>query len=66
MKIIAALFIGIVIWLFLSLILAIPVMLLWNWLTPDLFQFKQIGLMQAWGLSFLCALLFKSHTSSSK
>lgn len=48
----------------LSLVLALPVMWLWDWLMPELFGLKQITLFQAWGLSLLCSLLFKSHTSS--
>lgn len=46
-----------------SLLFAIPTMLLWDWLMPDLFGLKEITLLQAWGLSLLCSLLFKSHTS---
>jgi len=49
-----------------SLILSLPVMWLWNWLMPELFALKEITLLQAWGLSLLTGLLFKSHTSSSK
>jgi hypothetical protein len=49
-----------------SLIMAVPTMLLWDWLMPELFGLKTITLFQAWGLNFLCGLLFKSHTSSSK
>jgi hypothetical protein len=35
------------------------VMLLWNWLMPDIFGLKQIGYWQAWGLLILCTILFK-------
>lgn len=49
-----------------SLILSLPVMWLWNWLMPELFALKEITLLQAWGLSLLTSLLFKSHTTSSK
>jgi hypothetical protein len=47
-----------------SLLFSIPTMLLWDWLMPQLFGLKEITLFQAWGLSLLCSLLFKSHTSS--
>jgi len=48
----------------LSLIMALPTMWLWDWLMPHLFGLKEITLFQAWGLLFLCGLLFKSHTTS--
>lgn len=47
----------------LALVLSLPVMWLWDWLMPELFGLKEITLFQAWGLNFLCSLLFKSHTS---
>ncbi len=50
----------------LSLILALPVMWLWDWLMPTIFGLPEITLMQAWGLNFLCSLLFKSHTNCRK
>jgi hypothetical protein len=50
----------------LSLIMAVPTMLLWDWLMPELFGLKEITLFQAWGLNFLCGMLFKSHNSTGK
>lgn len=47
----------------LALVLSLPVMWLWDWLMPELFGLKEITLFQAWGLNFLCSLLFKSHAS---
>ena len=47
----------------LSLIMALPTMLLWDWLMPTIFGLKEITLFQAWGLNFLCGLLFKSHNT---
>ena len=47
-----------------SFLLSLPVMLLWDWLMPEIFGLHEITWMQAWGLSLLCGLLFKSHTSS--
>ena len=41
------------------------VMLLWNWLMPDLFGFKQLDYWQAWGLLILCTILFKGFGSSN-
>lgn len=47
-----------------ALLVALPVMWLWNWLTPDLFGLKEISFWQALGLAFLCSLLFRSSSSS--
>lgn len=49
----------------LSVILALPIMWLWDWLMPAIFGLKEITLMQAWGLSLLCSLLFKNNTTTS-
>jgi hypothetical protein len=35
------------------------VMLLWNWLMPDIFGLKRLTYWQAWGLLILCTILFK-------
>ena len=37
------------------------VMWLWNWLTPSLFGWKQIGFWQALGLLALCRILFGGY-----
>jgi hypothetical protein len=51
----------------LSFLLSLPVMLLWDAVMPSIFTgLHEITWLQAWGLSLLCGLLFKSHTSSSK
>lgn len=50
----------------LALILGLPVMLLWNWLLPVLFGFKEITFVQAIGINLLSGLLFKSAITSSK
>lgn len=46
------------------------VMLLWNWLMPDIFGLKEITYWQGWGLVLLSAILIKggwgSHGSSDK
>jgi hypothetical protein len=39
------------------------VMLLWNWLMPELFGLKPLGYWQAWGLLALCTILFKGMGS---
>jgi hypothetical protein len=50
----------------LSLLFALPTMLLWDWLMPEIFNLKEITLVQAWGLNVLSGLLFKNNTSTSK
>lgn len=48
------------------ILLGLPLMLLWNWLMPDIFNLPQIGFWQAVGLQVLSTLLFKSTTSNTK
>lgn len=43
---------------FVSIVLSIPVLLLWNWLVPTIFGITKITLGQAWGISLLCGILF--------
>lgn len=57
--ILAALFFGLI----LALFLALPVMWLWNWLMPVIFGLPEIGWLQAFGLMILCGFLFRSHGS---
>lgn len=45
---------------FVGMIMAFPLMWLWNWLMPDIFNLPEITVLQAWGLSFLSGLLIKS------
>lgn len=49
-----------------SLLLAFPVMLLWNWLMPLILHLPELTLLQAWGLNVLCGFLFKNSCSTSK
>ena len=57
-----------VLWLFFvavfSLIGAIPVYYLWNWLMPDLFHLPVVTFWQSWGLLGLSSILFKSSMTS--
>ena len=48
-----------------GLLVAFPVMWLWNWLMPELIHGPIIGYWQAYGIYLLCAILFKSSSSSS-
>lgn len=49
----------------LALILAYPIMLLWNGLMPDIFGLKEITFMQALGLNLLSGFLIKSSSVKS-
>jgi len=55
---------GLALIVLLSFLLSLPVMLLWDAVVPDIFGLHTITWFQAWGLSLLCGLLFKSHTGS--
>lgn len=39
------------------------VMLLWNWLMPEIFGLQEISYWQGWGLLILCSILFKDFPS---
>jgi hypothetical protein len=47
-----------------SLLIMFPLMWLWNWLMPTLFHLPTITIWQAWGLSVLSGLLFKSSVTT--
>ena len=49
--------------IFFAALFSLPIMLLWDWLMPTLFGLGTITWVQAWGLSVLCGLLFKSSNS---
>lgn len=59
----AVVIVGVVI---VSLILALPLMVLWDALMPDIFGLSVITFWQALGLNLLSGILFKSHAASSK
>ena len=46
------------------MLMGYPIMLLWNWLMPNIFGLHEIGFWQAVGLNTLCTLLFKPTVSS--
>ena len=50
----------------LGLLLAFPIMLLWNWLVPSIFGLTKIGFWQAFGLNLLSGCLIRSTSISSK
>ena len=61
-------FIGVIaLGLFLSFLLAWPVMELWNQcLVPAVDGVKEIGWLQAWGLQFLVNMLFRVSITNKK
>ena len=46
-------------------VLGLVVMLLWNWLMPEIFGLKQVNYWQAWGLLILSWILFKGLGSNN-
>ena len=64
--VIATVILGLALIVFISFLLALPVMLLWDAVIPAIFGLPEITWLQAWGLSLLCGLLFKSHISKNK
>lgn len=49
----------------LAVVMALPIMLLWNWLMPEIFELGKITFMQSLGLFLLCSLLFKQGSNST-
>lgn len=62
MNVLATIILGIGVLVFVAAVMSLPVMLLWDWLMPTIFGLPEITWFQAWGLLFLCGLLFKNHT----
>lgn len=48
-----------------AVLLALPTMLLWDYVMPIIFSLPPITLFQALGLNLLCGILFRSRSSSS-
>lgn len=49
-----------------ALILAVPVMLLWNYVMPDIFGLSEINFWQALSLNLLSGFLFRFSTGTTK
>jgi hypothetical protein len=47
-------------------LLGYPVMLLWNWLMPEIFGLSEITFWQAIGLNILCTILFRPSINIKK
>jgi hypothetical protein len=57
---------GLVLVLVLLAVLGLAVMLLWNWLMPEIFGLPAVSFLQALGLTVLCHLLFKLGAGGGK
>lgn len=58
---------GVIFFIFLaSLLFAIPVMLLWNWLMPSIFDIPVLTFWQSWGILMLASLLFGNSSYNYK
>jgi hypothetical protein len=57
-------FIGAVLIAVIGVVIAYPLMLLWNGLIPAIFGLKTITFLEALGLYLLCGILFKNPSSS--
>ena len=66
LKIVGLVVVALLVIVGLDFLLAIPVMYLWNWLMPKLFNLTTITYWQAWGLSLLAGLLFGKFNFNSK
>ena len=49
-----------------AVILGLPLMWLWNWLMPTIFNLPEITFWQALGLNALTTILFKSTPTTKK
>ena len=66
MQILSVFIASILVLVAISAILALPVMFLWNLVIPQIFGLPEVTWMQAWALSLLCGLLFKSNVTTKK
>jgi len=64
-KALIAIFAALFLFALIAFIIATPLWLLWNWLMPIIFGLTKITWLQALGLAFLSAILFKGHSTSS-
>ena len=51
---------GIVLAAFLALLFGLLVMVLWNWIMPEVFGLKPLTYWQSWGIVLLAHILFKA------
>jgi hypothetical protein len=58
LKSIGAAFVTIFLYALAGLAVGLLIMLLWNWIMPEIFGLMKIGYIQGWGMYFLFGLLF--------
>lgn len=63
MKVFLALITSVVVTIISAIIFGTIVMLVWNWIVPDIFGLTKITLLQAWGLTLLIRLLLDGKIS---
>ena len=56
--------IGIVV--LIGVLMALPIMWLWNWLMPEIFGLITLNFWQALGISMLSSMLFKPTSNTNK
>ncbi len=65
-KLLVTILVMVAVWAIVSVLFAYPVMWLWNWLMPAIFNLPTITWTQGWGLMLLSSLLIKGGTTVSK
>lgn len=56
---------GVLFLVFLSFVFSWPVYMLWNGCLVDAVEgVKQVTWLQAWGINFLCGMLFKNNSTT--
>jgi hypothetical protein len=61
-----AICVGLIIGFAFAIVLAIPTMILWNWLMVSIFGLKAIGVLEALGLNMLSSIFFRSNVTVSR
>lgn len=51
--------------LIVALVMALPIMWLWNWLMPDIFGLIEIGFWQALGINIFSGILFRNNSNNT-
>lgn len=63
MEVATTILMSLILWPLVSLVLAWPLTLIWNWLCPDIFGLPAITFWQSVGLMLLLSLLFRWRVS---
>lgn len=63
LTVLAASLLSLIIWPLISLMMAWPLSLLWNWLMPVIFGLPTISFWQSTGLMLLVSILFRWRVS---